>query len=174
PFGSENGEDGVIYVPYNTFRKWYPFADDHFLVVQARSGKMHDAIEEIGELLRRRRGVRWNEENDFSIGTADSIIESFDQIIFATVAVMFALSTVAFMVGGVGVMNIMLVSVKERTAEIGIRKATGARRREIVWRFLTGAMLLTGIGGVAGILFSQLIISGMNRFLPSLPASTPM
>jgi putative ABC transport system permease protein len=118
--------------------------------------------------------VRWNEENDFSIGTADSIIESFDQIIFMTIAIMFALSTVAFMVGGVGVMNIMLVSVKERTAEIGIRKAIGARRRDITWQFLTEAMLLTGIGGLGGILFSDLLVAGINHFIPSLPATTPM
>ena len=174
PFGSENGEDGVIYVPYNTFRKWYPFADDHFLVIQARSGKMREAIEEIGELLRRRRGVRWNEENDFSIGTADSIIESFDQITAAVLGVMFALSTVAFMVGGVGVMNMMLVSVKERTAEIGVRKAIGARRRDITWQFLTEAMLLTGIGGLGGILFSDLLVAGINHLIPNLPATTPL
>jgi putative ABC transport system permease protein len=174
PFGSSNGEDGIIDIPYNTFRKWYPFANDHFFVVQAKTGKTQDAIEEIGELLRRRRGVAWNEENNFEIGTADSIIESFDQIIFMTVAVMFALSTVAFMVGGVGVMNIMLVSVKERTAEIGVRKAIGARRRDITWQFLVEAMLLTGIGGLCGILFSELMVVGINQFLPDLPASTPM
>jgi len=174
PFGSENGEDGVIYVPYTTFRKWYPSADDHFLVVQARSGKMHDAIEEIGELLRRRRGVKWNEENDFDIGTADSIVESFDQIVFAILGVMFALSTVAFMVGGVGVMNMMLVSVKERTAEIGVRKAIGARRRDITWQFLTEAMLLTGVGGLCGILFSDLLVAGINHLIPNLPATTPL
>jgi putative ABC transport system permease protein len=174
PFGSENGEDSIIYVPYNTFRKWFSFVDDHFLCVQARSGKMQDAIEEISELLRRRRGVKWNEENDFEVGTADSIIEEFDQITAATIAVMFALSSVAFMVGGVGVMNIMLVSVKERTAEIGIRKAIGARRRDITWQFLTEAMLLTGIGGLCGILFSELLVAGIQSFLPAVPATTPM
>jgi putative ABC transport system permease protein len=116
--------------------------------------------------------VKWNEENDFEIGTADSIIQQFDQIIFATVAVMFMLRP-AFMVGGVGVMNIMLVSVKERTSEIGIRKAIGARRRDITWQFLTEAMLLTGIGGLTGILFSDLMIFGLKSFFPDLPASTP-
>lgn len=174
PFGSSNDEDSVIFVPYYTFKKWYPFNNDHFIAAQARQGQMHDAQEQISELLRRRRGVKWNEENDFEVGTADSIIESFDQIIFATVAVMFALSTVAFMVGGVGVMNIMLVSVKERTAEIGIRKAIGARRRDIIWQFLTEAMLLTGVGGLCGILFSSLVVTGLNKVMPSLPASTPL
>jgi len=174
PFGSENGEDGVIYVPYYTFRKWYPYADDHFIVVRAQTGRTREAIEELGELLRRRRGVKWNQDNDFEIGTADSIIEEFDQIIFATVAVMFALSTVAFMVGGVGVMNIMLVSVKERTAEIGVRKAIGARRRDITWQFLTEAMLLTGVGGLGGILFSELLVAAIHGLLPSLPATTPL
>jgi putative ABC transport system permease protein len=173
PFGAQNSEDGVILVPYETFRKWYPYANDHFISAQAKSGEILQAIEQIGDVLRRRRGVKWNEENDFEIGTADSIIEQFDQIIFATVAVMFMLSTVAFMVGGVGVMNIMLVSVKERTSEIGIRKAIGARRRDITWQFLTEAMLLTGIGGLSGILFSDFMIFGLKHFFPDLPAATP-
>ncbi len=173
PFGGQNKEDDNVYVPYNLFRKIFPYEDDHFIAVQAKTGGLRDAMEEIGELLRRRRGVRWNEDNDFELGTADSIIESFDQIVFATLAVMFLLSTVAFMVGGVGVMNIMLVSVKERTREIGIRKAIGARRRDIQWQFLTEAVMLTGIGGFAGILFSELMVGAIEQFLPMIPAATP-
>lgn len=173
PFGSPNKEDDNVLVPYHLFRKIYPYEDDHFIAVQAKSGLLREAMEEIGELLRRRRGVRWNQDNNFELGTADSIIESFDQIIFATLAVMFLLSTVAFMVGGVGVMNIMLVSVKERTREIGVRKAIGARRRDIQWQFLTEAMMLTGVGGFAGIVFAELMIQAIRQFLPAVPAATP-
>ena len=174
PFGQENQEDNLIRIPYDTFRKWYPAQNDHFIAVEARPGKLDQAVEEITELLRRRRGVRWDEENDFEVGTANSLIESFDKIIFATLAVMFVLSSVAFIVGGVGVMNIMLVSVTERTREIGIRKAIGARRVDIVLQFLTEAVLLTFIGGAAGLLVGEGLIAVAKAVVPKLPAATPL
>jgi putative ABC transport system permease protein len=173
PFGAQNEEDNLIISPYNTFHKFYPNERDYFIAVLAKTGELNDAIDQVGELLRRRRKVKWNQENNFEIGTADSIIESFDQIIFATIAVMFLLSTIAFMVGGVGVMNIMLVSVKERTREIGIRKAVGARRRDITWQFLIEASLLTGIGGVLGIGFAEILLTGIHSLVPTLPVVTP-
>jgi putative ABC transport system permease protein len=174
PFGQDNEEDSVIRVPYETFHKYYPNEDDHFIAVEAKQGQLDRAVEQITELLRRRRGVRWNEDNDFEVGTANSLIESFDKIVFATLAVMFVLSTVAFMVGGVGVMNIMLVSVTERTKEIGLRKSLGARRADIVQQFLTEAVLLTGIGGVLGLLLGELLMRGLAAAAPSLPCATPM
>src|SRR4029450_8081886 len=118
--------------------------------------------------------VAWDAENDFEVGTANSLIESFDKIIFATLAVMFVLSTVAFMVGGVGVMNIMLVSVTERTREIGLRKSLGARRADIIQQFLTEAVLLTGLGGVTGLVFGELFMMGVGKLVPALPITTPM
>jgi putative ABC transport system permease protein len=133
-----------------------------------------EAIEQVTQLLRIRRGVRYDEENDFEVGTADSIIESFDNIVAGTLAVMFALSTVAFMVGGVGVMNIMLVSVTERTKEIGLRKSLGARRVDIVQQFLTEAVFLSGTGGLLGLLLGELLMSGIGSLVPSLPVSVPM
>jgi putative ABC transport system permease protein len=174
PFGESNREDLVIMVPYWTFHKHYPWADDHFIAVQARPGKLPSALEEITELLRRRRKVRWNEENDFEVGTASSIIETFDQIVFGVMAVMFILSSVAFMVGGVGVMNIMLASVKERTREIGMRKAVGARRRDIAWQFLVEAMTLTGIGGLLGMLFTDLLGVVVRTYVEDLPLAIPL
>ena len=174
PFGSGNEEDNLIVIPYNTFHKFYPWERDHFISALAQPGRMQEAIEEISELLRRRRKVRFDQENNFEIGTADSIIKSFDQIIAATVGVMFLLSTVAFMVGGVGVMNMMLVSVKERTREIGLRKALGARKKDIRWQFLTEASLLTGIGGVLGIGFAELLLLGIHALMPGLPVATPL
>jgi putative ABC transport system permease protein len=174
PFGAANREDLVIIVPYWTFHKHYPWADDHFIAVQARPGRLDDSIEEITEILRRRRKVRWDEENDFEIGTASSIIATFDQIVFGVMAVMFILSSVAFMVGGVGVMNIMLASVKERTREIGMRMAVGARRRDIAWQFLVEAMALTGIGGLIGMFTTDLLGVAARHLLEDLPLAIPL
>ena len=174
PFGQDNREDGVIRVPYETFRKYHPNMDDHFIALEARPGQLDVAVEQVTELLRRRRGVRYDEDNDFEVGTAISLIESFDKIVFATLAVMFVLSTVAFIVGGVGVMNIMLVSVTERTKEIGLRKSLGARRADIVQQFLTEAVLLTVIGGVFGLAFGELLMKGLSVVAPTLPVATPM
>ncbi|HET6202561.1 MAG TPA: ABC transporter permease [Planctomycetota bacterium] len=174
PFGSGNDEDTVIHVPHDTFRKFYAGERDYFIAVQAKTGRMKDAMEQIGELLRRRRKVRWDQDNNFELGTADSIIQSFDQIVFATIAVMFLLSSVAFLVGGVGVMNIMLVSVKERTREIGLRKALGARRSDIAWQFLIEAVCLTGIGGALGILFAEALLAGAHALVPTLPVATTL
>jgi putative ABC transport system permease protein len=91
-----------------------------------------------------------------------------------TLAVMFVLSTVAFIVGGVGVMNIMLVSVTERTKEIGLRKSIGARSADIVQQFLTEAVLLSGVGGVLGLVCGELMMNGLSSLVPTLPTSTPM
>jgi len=174
PFGSDNRQDSVIRIPYETFHKYYPAMDDHFIALEAREGMLDVAVEQVTELLRLRRGVRYDEENDFEVGTANSLIESFDKIIFATLAVMFVLSTVAFIVGGVGVMNIMLVSVTERTKEIGLRKSLGARRADIVQQFLTEAVLLSGSGGVLGLAFGELMMNGLSSLVPSLPSATPL
>ena len=174
PFGAENPEDSVILVPYHTLRRFYPALDDHFITAQARPGRLDEAIDEIVEVLRARRNVRIEAENDFEIGTADSLVASFDQIVFATLAVMFMLSTVAFIVGGIGVMNIMLVSVTERTQEIGVRKAVGARKSDIIWQFLTEAAVLSGVGGLLGLGFGEAIALGLDRLIPRISAETPM
>jgi putative ABC transport system permease protein len=174
PFGQANAEDSAIFIPYFAFRKHNPWANDHFIAVTARAGKLAEAEEEITEILRRRRKVRWNEANDFEVGTAESIIATFDQIVFGVMAVMFSLSSVAFLVGGVGVMNIMLASVKERTSEIGMRKAIGARRRDIAWQFLVEALVLTGTGGTLGMLSADLLGAGLRVLWPALPHSTPL
>lgn len=174
PFGSENDEDSVIDIPYNTIRRYYPWLDDHFIALQAREGRLGSAVEEVTELLRRRRKVRYDEDNNFEIGTADSIIETFDQIIFAAVAVMFALSAVAFVVGGVGVMNIMILAVRERTGEIGLRKAIGARKRDITLQFLTESAVLTGMGGILGLGAGESLMMLVSVLFPTIPVSTPL
>lgn len=174
PFGGENEDDTLFLIPYYTLRRFYPGRDDHFISVRAMPEKMESAKDEISEVLRRRRRVRWNEDDDFEMGTADSLIESFDAIVLATLSVMFMLSTVGFMVGGVGVMNIMLVSVKERTREIGVRKAVGARRRDIMGQFLVEAVVMCLVGGVLGLAVAEGLLQLVAMAIEGLPATTPM
>lgn len=173
PFGGENEDDKAFLAPYETVQRFYPTADDVFLAVRCKSGLIEEAKGEITQVLRRRRRVRWNEENNFEMATADSLIKSFDDIVFAVMAVMFLLSTVGFMVGGVGVMNIMLVSVRERTREIGLRKAVGARRRDILGQFLVEAVVLCTIGGLLGLLVAEGLLSLTALLLPDLTSATP-
>ena len=111
PFGSENPEDNNFIIPYWTFRKMLPTVDDHFIVVRVREGMMKEGLRQIEEALRVRRGVATKADNDFEMATSDSFIKTFDEIIGGVFVVMIAISSVAFMVGGVGVMNIMLVAV---------------------------------------------------------------
>ncbi|MBL8754111.1 MAG: ABC transporter permease [Planctomycetes bacterium] len=174
PFGSQNEDDTLFLAPYWTMRRFYPGEDDHFIAARARSGEMTQALDQITQVLRKQRRVASYAENNFELGTADSLIQSFDEIVFATMAVMFLLSMVGFMVGGVGVMNIMLVSVRERTREIGLRKAVGARRRDILGQFLVEAMVLCAIGGVLGLVAAEALLALVGLVLPDLAATTPM
>ena len=174
PLGGQNEEDALILGPYYTMRRFYPSEDDHFLAVRARSGKLQEAIEEISTVLRKQRRVRWNENDNFEVNTADTLVSAFDDIVFAVLAVMFLLSTVGFLVGGVGVMNIMLVSVRERTREIGLRKAVGARRVDILFQFLVEAMVLCTIGGLAGLVVAEGLLGLVRLVVPQLVSATPM
>jgi putative ABC transport system permease protein len=131
---------------------------------------MPAAIDQIEGLLRKRRGVPYNKPNDFAVFTQDSFTDLWNQISGGIFAVMLAISSVALMVGGVGVMNIMLVSVTERTKEIGIRKAIGATRQSILIQFLLEAMALTALGGVIGIGVGALITQVIRTAAPFLPA----
>jgi putative ABC transport system permease protein len=174
PFGSENQEDNDVFIPYWTFHKMFPTKDDHFIIVRMREGQMKEGIEGIEQVLRRRRDVSLDKDNNFEIGTPDSFIATFDDIVGAVFGVMLIISSIAFMVGGVGVMNIMLVAVTERTREIGIRKALGARKADIIWQFLTEAVTLTGMGGVAGLLFGWLLAWAVSTLVPALMMKIPL
>ncbi len=174
PFGGENPQDSTILIPYTIFRDMFPWRREPMISARAKSGQLQRAIAEVEDIMRIRRKVAWNAPNDFEIGTSDSMIRTFDKIVFATMAVMFALSTVAFMVGGVGVMNVMLASVRERTREIGVRRAIGARRSDIIGQFLTEAMTLTGAGGLLGVGIGEALMLGIAAIFPTLPCATPM
>jgi ABC-type antimicrobial peptide transport system permease subunit len=173
-FLGDNGNDRNIYIPYFTFRKYYPNAKDNFLTAIAYPGKLDQAKDEVESLLRRRRNVKWSEPDNFGISSADAIIKQFRDIMGMVVLVVVLISSIGLMVGGIGVMNIMLVSVTERTREIGVRKAIGARRSDIAWQFLLEAMSLTGTGGVMGILFGYTLSLFIRTVVPSLPSAVPL
>ncbi len=153
-FGGDD-EDRRVVIPYWTFRGIYTGAEDHFIRAQAHTGQIELAVDQIRELLRRRRNVKYNDPDSFGIQTSQQAIEQFHSIVFMVAAVTFAVSSIGLLVGGVGVMNIMLVSVTERTREIGVRKAIGARSGDIRSQFLLEAMTLTGLGGLLGVLFAS-------------------
>jgi putative ABC transport system permease protein len=132
------------------------------------------ALDQVEEILRRRRGVKFDQPNNFDLGTADKIVEQFDSITAMIGLIAIAISSVGLLVGGIGVMNIMLVSVTERTQEIGIRKAIGARRGDIVRQFLYEAMTLTAMGGVIGVVLAILVSKVIAFLLPNLPAAIPL
>jgi putative ABC transport system permease protein len=170
----ENDEDNAIYIPYRTAHVVSPGSEYVMIVIQAKSGKMREALDQVEEVLRRRRGVKFDQPNNFDLGTADKIVSQFDSITAMIGIFGIALSSVGLLVGGIGVMNIMLVSVTERTQEIGIRKAIGARRRDIVLQFLYEAMTLTFLGGVIGVLSAVAISKLLALILPALPSAIPL
>ena len=173
-FLGNNGADSAVTIPYWTYRKIYPAAKENAMVAMAYPGKIAAAEDEITGVLRRLRHDKPNAPDSFGMATADSIIRQFHQITGTVALVMVVLSSIGLLVGGIGVMNIMLVSVTERTREIGVRKAIGARRSDISWQFLLEAMTLTGLGGVLGILVGYLISFLIRTLVPALPSSVPL
>ena len=173
-FFGENGLDRQIIIPFQTAHLRYPQSENYFLTAKSRTGYRADAIEEIRSALRKIRRTPAKDEDDFAISTADSIIQNFDKITGMIVLVSIAISGLGLLVGGIGVMNIMLVSVTERTREIGIRKAVGARSGDIVLQFLGEAVTLTGAGGVLGVVFSICVTLIVGAIFPSLRAQVPM
>ncbi|HLM54968.1 MAG TPA: FtsX-like permease family protein, partial [Pyrinomonadaceae bacterium] len=170
----ENEEDNAVYIPFRTARQVSPGSEYVMLVIRARSGQLRDALDQVEDVLRRRRGVRFDQPNNFDLGTADKAVSQFDSITGMVGLVAIAISSVGLLVGGIGVMNIMLVSVTERTQEIGVRKAVGARRGDIVRQFLFEAMTLTFMGGVIGVVLAVGVSKIVAWLLPSLPAAIPM
>jgi putative ABC transport system permease protein len=173
-FLGDSPDDRDIFIPYWTYKKLYPAAKDHFISALIYRGQMDEAQDEIRGLLRRRRHVKPSDPDNFGIATAESIIADFRQIIGTVGLVMVVISSVGLLVGGIGVMDIMLVSVTERTREIGVRKAVGARRRDIGWQFLLEAITLTGSGGLIGIAMGWLLSFLIRILVPSLPSTVPL
>jgi ABC-type antimicrobial peptide transport system permease subunit len=173
-FFKDQSADKVATVPYHTFEKHHPVNNDNFMGAVPYRGMKAAAEDQIREVLRRRRKVPFDKPDNFGISSADAIADQFHQITGMVALVTIVISSIGLMIGGVGVMNIMLMSVTERTREIGVRKAIGARRRDIIGQFLAEAITLTGAGGLIGVLISLLFSVTINLVFPSLPTSVPL
>jgi putative ABC transport system permease protein len=180
PLGNflSQSRDNTVFIPISTFEKYYPeitFPDIVFAIIVRPKSRafVKPAIDEMTDILRRRRRVPNGAPNNFGISSQDSLLDIYNQLTGATALVLTAISFVALMIGGIGVMNIMLVSVTERTKEIGIRKAVGATRFNILSQFLIEAVALTAIGGLAGLAVGEVASLIMNKYSP-LPAYVPL
>jgi len=168
----ENPSDNIVILPLSVMRKLHPEHDDFAILVKADTTEnLPIVVDEVREYLRRMRKLPSDKDDDFAILTTDTFVDFWKQISNGIFIVMLAVGSVALLVGGIGVMNIMLVSVTERTREIGVRKAIGARRANILWQFLLEAITLAVTGGAIGVIFGSTIVLIVRLAFPSFPAS---
>ncbi len=172
-FTGENRRNNAFVIPLKTARLRYPDAETVILYCQAKPGMRDTALGEIESELRKLRGLRSGDESDFYLNTSDSIIQQIDSITRLLRIGTFIISGLGLLVGGIGVMNIMLMSVTQRTREIGIRKALGARKRDIVSQFLLEAAALTSIGGICGVSLAASLGLVLAFFIEGLPVVPP-
>jgi putative ABC transport system permease protein len=166
--GGKNPEDNKAYFPVSTFHKIHPEILDYWISLKFDDQKNKALVQdELEELLRLRRKVKNDAPDNFAIFGTDSLTRLWDQITFGLFALMLSLSAVGLLVGGVGVMNIMLVSVTERTREIGVRKAIGANKQMIMTQFTLEAMTLCAVGGIIGVLSGSAIGFAVHFFFPA-------
>ena len=173
-FFGQNPVDSQISIPFRTASARYPQVDRFTLTARARPGLRQQAYDEVQQTLRKLRRLGPHDADDFTLSTPDQIVKQLDSVTGMIVMIAIAISALGLLVGGIGVMNIMLVSVTERTREIGVRKAVGARRRDIIIQFLFEAVTLTGVGGMIGIGFSVLATVLIGALVSSLPSVVPV
>jgi putative ABC transport system permease protein len=173
-FFGENRNDNVVSLPVRTAQRSFPEAENTVLYVRAQPGQRDEARSEAETILRLLRRVEGNTPNDFNLSTADQIIAQFDrlgaQIFLATVA----LAAVSLVIGGIGIANVMIISVTERTREIGVRLAIGARRVEVLRQFLLEAAILSGAGGLVGVIVAGTLGLLATLVAPTFPAVPPL
>ena len=182
PGGLGGGQDDFVVIPHTSYQKQFGIRVDRamrgriasvMIAAVPRTGVDRDpAMREVESVMRIRHGLRLDEANDFDLMTQDAAMRMWDRISAATYLALVSVSSIALLVGGIGVMAIMTISVKERTREIGTRKALGARRREILWQFLLEAVFLTAIGGALGILLGSAVGIGVH-VATGFPVSLP-
>src|SRR5262245_31380006 len=164
--------DNEVFIPYRTYRKHYPQDDEIVILVMAYPGMKSVAEDHVRGLLRIRRRVPFEKPDNFGISSAEQLGNQFRQILSGVFTLVVGVVSIGLLVGGVGVMNIMLMSVTERTREIGVRKAIGARKRDISFQFITEAMTLTGIGGILGVILS--LIFSLLMQMAHIPSAVPI
>ena len=175
--GSEdpNNENKAVYLPFKTIKQLYPANEDCFIMAMAKPGRLNEAMEEMRLILRRQRQVPADKKDNFGVQTSDEIVKQFGAITSGVFILMVAISSVGLLIGGIGVMNVMLVSVTERTKEIGVRKAIGARSLDIITQFLIEAVTLTALGGILGILIGVGLSLLIQLIMPSyIPIWAPI
>jgi putative ABC transport system permease protein len=170
--GTMGQGDVEVLIPYRTYHKHYPQDDENVIIAMAQPGQKNAAEDEVTGLLRLRRRVPLDKPNNFGISSAESLGNQFADIMAGILKYVVVVASIGLLVGGVGVMNIMLMSVTERTREIGVRKAIGARKRDISFQFITEAMTLTGAGGILGVVLSLLLSLLLQAI--HFPSSVPM
>jgi putative ABC transport system permease protein len=166
--------DVDVWVPFRAYQKHNPQDDEGLVTAAAYPGMVDTAEDEIRGVLRRRRNVPYDKDDNFGMSSSQQVAEQFRQIISSIAGLIVSVSSIGLLIGGVGVMNIMLMSVTQRTREIGVRKAVGARRRDVIWQFLIEAITLTGAGGMAGVALGWLISTAVRALFPSFPTSVPL
>jgi putative ABC transport system permease protein len=172
-FFGENRNDNVVFVPLRAAVRRYAEAEATVLYVRARPGERASALVETEAIVRRLRRLGPDQPNDFNLSTADQIIRTLDQVSAAVGLATFALAAVSLVIGGIGIANVMVIAVTERTREIGVRRALGARRTEVQRQFLLEAVLLSGAGGLAGVIVASLLGLVITVFAPGFSSVAP-